>query len=115
MNYNDYIDYPKMFRDIVKDIKHEEIVWHPSEQIDGLAQLLAIAMSEEQIFLDPEQCSLEQNEDDTIIEFTFIDEVSVPTIWHTFTYSDTIDRFFKYIKEDDQWVVEWYSFEIDYS
>jgi len=51
--------------------------------------------------LDIEECSIEHTEDDIIIEFTLIDEVSDPTIFHVFKYSDAVDSFFSYLKEDE--------------
>ncbi len=115
ISYNDYIDYLQMFVDITEKIeKPEEMVWHPSEEIDWLAKMMWVDVLEKNEWLDTEQCSITQDENHTVIEFVFVeeDEVSWYNVFHTFKYSDAIYWFFFYEKEyenkDEKYTLEFW-------
>lgn len=104
INYNDYIAYLPMFISITKNIKTpDELVWHPSEEINWLAKMMGLYVLVNSERLDKEQCSITQEKNRTIVEFVFVKEIVSETgnyyIWEIFKYSDEIDWFFFYEKE----------------
>jgi len=118
-DYNDYIDYKKMFSDraieSVNTLLDKDRVWHPQEQIIDLAFLMHQDL--DGVFeLDPEQCSIDQTDNWTTIEFTIIEDWKKWMKRHTFVWHEEIDWFCDYTREwdDGEDIEEHITFDIEF-